>query len=366
MGSLRRPRSLAVGHATMPPLRSPLSLGLAASLMGAAPALAQDGEAREPGTLDKAYEALVGDGSDTLRVEQPLDDEPRPVDPAPRFRPTPGEWFFEGGAFAEQYGDLDPNRPDEFQVRRTGISVSATRLGERGAAVGASFNFEATNFQFDDVTSIFPGVVEPVEDVFRGQLQGFWRGDQSGKYGFTAGGTIEAAGEAEAEFADSITIQAFGAMSYRIDENLQLTFGALARTALEDNLLAIPVVGVEWDIDDRNRLFTRGPTLQYEHQFAPGRKLYTNVGLQTREYRLDGQGPLPGAAFSDRELRVIGGFEFRPGLAELVGASDSFVQVYAGVVAFHELTFFDDDENELFALEQDGRFLLGTRLRLVF
>ncbi|MEO0649092.1 MAG: hypothetical protein AAFZ65_00260 [Planctomycetota bacterium] len=349
----------------MPFLRPPLSLGLAA-LVCAAPASAQDGEAREPGTLDKAYEALVGDGTDTLRVEQPLDDEPRPIDPTPKFRPTPGEWFFEGGAFAEQYGDLDPSQPDEFQVRRTGVSVTATRLGERGSAVGAAFNFEATNFQFDDVTPIFPGAVEPVEDVFRGQLQAFWRGDQSGKYGFSAGGTIEAAGEAEAEFGDSITFQAFGATSYRVDDDLQLTFGALVRTALEDDVLAIPVFGVEWSIDDRNRLFTRGPTLQYEHQFDLGKKLYTNLAFQSREYRLDGQGPLPGAAFSDRELRLVGGVEFRPGLAEAVGAKDSFVQVYTGLVAFHQLTFFDDNENELFELEQDGTFLLGARLRLVF
>ncbi len=111
---------------------------------------------------------------------------------------------------------------------------------------------------------------------------------------------------------------------------------------------------------------TQGPTIEYQYDLQASQSLFANLGFQAREYRLDGQGPLFEGAFSDRELRLTGGFQFRPGLHEPLGLSDSVARIYAGSVLHHELTFFDDSENELFSIDQDPTLLIGASLRLTF
>lgn len=329
---------------------------------------AQDGESREPGTLNKAYEALVGDGTEVLRVDQPEVNEPRPTDPLPAVRPETGDWTFDSRLGIEQYGALDPSGAEDFLVRRSGVDLRATRQGVGDGFFGARLAFEASTYEFDDVTSVAPGVVEPVQDALEGRFDLLWRSGSTDTWSPSFAGSIYAAGESEADFSDSVTWSATAAVTYRIDEDFAIVGGVLVRAALEDDPLVLPILGVEWEIDERSRVRTRidDPTIEYQYDLQTSQSLFGLFGFRAREIRLDGQGPLPGAALSDRELRLAGGYEFRPGVHDALGLSDSVARIYVGGVVYQDLAFHGDDESNLFSLDQDPTLLFGASLRLTF
>ncbi len=332
------------------------------------PSAAQDRGARIPGTLPKAYEALVGDGSPELSVVEPQAPTGRLDDPPRGAQPAPGDWILDSGAFGEQYGVLDAQAPGEFQVRRSGLGLGFHRVGSGGGMLGARFSLEASSFDFNENTAIGVDIAEPVQDLFLGRVSGYWHSDPTRRWAWSAGAAVEAAGEAKSDFSDTLTTQGYSTASYRLASDLALTVGAFARTALEDDLLLLPIVGVEWTIDDRSRVSTRGTSLNYEFDLDDRRRVFATFAFQSREYRLDGLGPasLSETGLSDRELRLFGGLEFRPGLHDLLGLTDSVARIYGGSTLYQELSWHSKAGDEVLALYQEPTLLLGVSLSLTF
>ena len=319
---------------------------------------------RPPGTLDKAYEALVGDGTD-LQVTEPRVEVTRPEDPPAPEPPVDGEWNYSARPFIEQLGRVDLDVVGTVDVRRAGIDFEARRFRDRGRELSFDFRFESGTYEFGDAAGLVPASFVPVEDVLWSRIGAGWRGPQDQRWSWTAALGLSAAAEQDAALDDSLHLGGYAQTRYRVDDDIATVFGLLARTGLEDDPLLIPVVGVDWRIDDRTKLETLGPSLRLQRELDQGRSIYADFSYQNREYRLDGKGPLPGGSFTDEELRLVAGFDWHPGFEEWGPLQSSSAQLYVGTTLWRKLSFHENS-NTVADSSVDPAWIIGASVRLSF
>jgi hypothetical protein len=349
---------------------SPLSLRLSGACaclwLGTAGAAAQDGAARRPGSLDMSYESVIGTGDPQLQVVEPRDAELRPADPPPLPADPANGWLLRATPYFEQALDANIDGPGDLGTRRGGLRLDAAPQDADGAGgFGFGLDLEAAAYDFDGSEGLFPGAVEPVQDLFSADLRGQWSSDPNRRWAFDLDLQLEVAGEDNAEFTDSLSVAGSAAATYRYDEDLGLTAGLWARSELEDDGELLPVLGVQWRIDERTRLSTRGLSLDLEHRLTDRHALFSNLAYRHRQYRLDELGPIAEGALADRELRLVGGYSWQAGLEEWRAIVDSRARVYAGVLLYRELEFRQGDATAA-EIDLDPTAVLGASVSLRF
>ena len=130
------------------------------------------------------------------------------------------------------------------------------------------------------------------------------------------------AGEHDSVFDDSFTVGGIIGAAYRFDETLTLGFGTLISDRLEDGLLIIPSVIVDWKITSKLTLSNVRGAASYptnagaELVYAFGKTTSLSLGAryEYRRFRLDGEGALPtrGGVGTERSLPTWLRFEYKP------------------------------------------------------
>ena len=130
------------------------------------------------------------------------------------------------------------------------------------------------------------------------------------------------AGEHDAVFDDSFTVGAILGAAYRFDDTLTLGVGSLISDRLEDGLLVIPSVIVDWKITPKLTLSNVRGAASYptsagaELVYAFGKTTSISLGAryEYRRFRLDGEGapPTQGGVGTERSLPTWLRFEYNP------------------------------------------------------
>lgn len=303
----------------------------------------QQGPEREPGSLDKAFDALVG--GDEQQVLEPIERPERPQDPPPG-EPAAIEldtWRWSIAPQAEQFGRVDVDEGGTVDLRRVGAELRGSRIGERGRGLVLSAEFESGTYDFDDVTELVPAAAVPVESVLWSRVGARYLWAQDRQWAWTAGAFFSASAEEDAAIDDSLAVGAEVQTTYRLDQDFGLVAGLVGRTQFEDDALLLPVIGLDWRIDEDTRLETIGTRWRLSHDLDEGRSMFTDLSYSDRQYRLDGLGPLPGGSFTDRDLSLVAGFDWHPGLDEWGPLSASSARIYAGTTLWRELEFRAND-----------------------
>ena len=130
------------------------------------------------------------------------------------------------------------------------------------------------------------------------------------------------AGEHDAVFDDSFTIGAILGVAYRFDDTLTLGFGSLISDRLEDGLLVIPSVIVDWRITPKLTLSNVRGAASYptgagaELVYAFDRTLSLSLGAryEYRRFRLDGEGApsTQGGVGTERSIPTWLRLEYKP------------------------------------------------------
>jgi hypothetical protein len=160
----------------------------------------------------------------------------------------------------------------------------------RSIRAGLFAGYEITHYAFDGAAGIAPGRNDPWDDLHRATLGASvdWR---RGDWSLFArlGGTW--AGESGGPFGGAMTAQGFGGARWRFRDDLSFTFGLLGLSRLEDDPIVVPIVGFDWRISDRLRLFTPGPGVALVAKLGGGLEGTVRAEWETRDYRLDGGRP---------------------------------------------------------------------------
>ena len=157
-----------------------------------------------------------------------------------------------------------------------------------------------------------------------------WKSMINDDWGYFLYGAVSLSAATAAELESGLTGIGGGGVQYVWSPNLSLGLGAAVATHMEDNPNVLPIIALNWQINDRWRLTTlNGATISYD--FSGDKKFLVDLGVayQRREYRIDHY-----ASLYDRQITVELGatYNFTPnvGIRGFVGvATDRQIQIRA-------------------------------------
>jgi hypothetical protein len=140
----------------------------------------------------------------------------------------------------------------------------------------------------------------------------------TGRFGFGEKGsviispTLRFNGEKDASSSDSRTFGLFGAVFWKLNENLTLGPGIAVFSELDDDTKIIPILAIEWSISDRWSLSTgrglassQGPGLTLAYKLNDDWSFGLSGRYENLEFRLDDKGVAAGGIGRDKSLPMV-------------------------------------------------------------
>lgn len=275
--------------------------------------------------------------------------------------PQPVSFTLLGAADLAFKADLDDS-PGEMAVYRAGLGLEVrVPVGER-AQLTTLFFGERSWYDFEDATGLVPGTDDPVDDTYRLVVRPLLSYQIDEQWGVFGALSVAAAAEDGAELSDAVTIAGFGGARYAFSESLSMSFGAGAASRLEDSTQFIPIIGVDWEINETTRLSTTGVEgigVRLTHGFAEHLAVIVQGGYESREFRLADDNALSEGVFRDRRVPIGAGLKYSP-------TKDVAIELMGGVVAWQELRFDDSVGNEVSEVNADPAPFIRFMLRIYF
>jgi len=207
--------------------------------------------------------------------------------------------------------DLDD--AGDVSITRAGVGVGfGVPLSER-ARLNLDIDGEYSNYNFGGATTLSPDTTDPFDDLYSTTIAPSVFIQLDDQWTTLVGGRVTFAGESDARFSDSITGGVFAMFGRRLSADLFLSAGLLVSTRLEDDVRVIPLIGVDWRIDERWRLRTDGPGARLTYAATESLDLTLRGRWESREYRLSsGGGELSRGAFLDDRVLLSAEAAWRP------------------------------------------------------
>lgn len=242
------------------------------------------------------------------------------------------------GAYRHEFETEIKGSDANFQVDRVfgGIGIGyrmSPELNLRG-----SFDYEYSDYRFQKADTLIPGVTSgnPFDAfhtlTFSGgldyHLDEFWT--------ISGTGFVRSAYEEGADFGDGVTGGGFGFVTYRFNSDLALGFGLGVTSRLEDDALVLPVLFIQWRIDDQWSVRSDGLGARLNWAASPEFSVFLNARYERDEWRLDdNRGDVSEGVLRDRRVPIGLGVDWRP-IAGLTITGEVSVFVY------RELEFLND------------------------
>lgn len=233
------------------------------------------------------------------------------------------------GADGKQTGSYDLGRLDATLAWTTSLNDSM-RL-RIAASTSQSY------YDFDDVQGVMPGADDPWDHLQSYRLGAtlFNRVDEV--WSWLVGVDVRLAFESGADLEDSLELRGVVGAEYRVSKDLAFTFGIAAGSQIEDDALIIPLIGIDWRIDDKLRLVSRELGLLLSYQVAEHWTVGAFGNYELRDWRLDDSRAVNPDGVA-RERAVILGLEakYRPSNRIELG-------VEGGAIVWSKLTSLDSN-----------------------
>jgi hypothetical protein len=315
--------------------------------------------------LEELLSDLTGEGDlDAVRREWPGRQQaelPEQIGPPP----LPEGWQFFGRGHAEYLGDADVGGTENTTTTtRIGAGGGMRRYREHGGLLEIAYGYEGSAYQFRGGTGFVEGSNAPIENVIQNQIRLSWLGPMEDRdLGFGGQLALTSGMELKAEIGDSLYYRGIGAVRVRASEDLIWNLGAFVQTELNGDLLVVPVLGVDWQMSERASIRTLAPGLEFRYQLDRNTDYFLSGLFEARDFRLDDQGPLLLGSFTDRSVTLRTGIEWS-WAKERGGLPNRRFELYAGLVAWRELTFYNFEDTKLSGFSADSATVAGLSLQL--
>jgi hypothetical protein len=229
-----------------------------------------------------------------------------------------GPWVFkvDGGAVHQSEVDLKDST-GEFSVDRWFISAGVDYGWSARESLGISVGGGKSNYDFNEESGFGGG--EPWDSIEDSRIS------LTGRFGFGETGsvfiipTLRFNGEKGASNSDSRTWGVFGAVAWRINENLTLGPGIGIFSRLEDSTRFFPVLAIDWNISDRWSLSTgrglassQGPGLTLGYKLNEDWSFGLSGRYENVEFRLDDKGIAAGGIGRDKSIPMVFSADLTP------------------------------------------------------
>lgn len=257
--------------------------------------------------------------------------------------------------FAETSGD-------EFDVElfqySAGVSVLLPLSEELIFSLGGEYR--RSQYDFDNLASELPTASDgDIGGLDRYTLSIVAILPRSERTTLLALGNLSAAGDASADFGESLTFVVGGGVQYALSEQFSVTGGAVVFSRLEDDPKVLPAVGVQWTPNDRWSVSVGIPETAITYAATQDVTIFLTGDADLGDSRLSGDGVLDGAVLRDEGVGLLLGVDWR------ANAKTSF-RLGVGSILGREIEVLDDDGDELFDENLDASVYAtaGIELRL--
>jgi hypothetical protein len=238
--------------------------------------------------------------------------------------------------------DID-DTDGEVEIARAGFGASVGFHPWERAQISLGVDEEVSWYLFDNATRIIPtapGAGDPFELVLSTTFSPRLSVQQDEHWGWFVGGIIQFSGEADVHVDDAATFGGYAGARYSFSENFGLSFGFAAKSRLEDDAIVIPLVGLDWNVNDRVTISTDGTVGSIHVKLDDQWAAVLSGGWELRDYRLDSDSPLPDGVVSDSRVPIGLSFEWKP-------SANVTLSIGGGAVVWQEFQFRDNDGNDI-------------------
>ena len=182
----------------------------------------------------------------------------------------------------------------------------------------------------------------------------FWKGMLNDTWGYFAYGSVNLSASTKATLSDGLTGTGAGGVRYEWSKDLTLGLGVAVSTRLEDDPMILPVIDLNWQINDRWDLrVLNGATISYD--VSGDKKFLVDFGVkyQRREYRLQQDASLTETMIT---AEIGATYRFSPGFA---------LRGFAGVGAGRQFEIRRSNE-KLTEQDVDASPFIGVRALFTF
>lgn len=234
--------------------------------------------------------------------------------------------------YARYSFDQDLNDDNSFSVLRSGATLRTGGPVTESVFTGLVLDLEYSNYDFGD--DAFPDDFVFID--FRPSAS-VYLNENFGVYG---GALLGFGGEPDADVADSLVYGGFVGFNYQIAKGVWIGTGVGVSTQLEDDLLIVPLINLEWAITDRLTLNASGLKGDLTYKIDDDWSVYLEARYDIRQYRLDDDAIVAAGVLGDEALLVGLGVAYHP-------SENITLSLAGGAVVWREITLYDDNENKL-------------------
>lgn len=198
------------------------------------------------------------------------------------------DWSFSAHTRYDFRSDLEGTNNGEYAVWRSGFDTSLRFPIADTARLKLGLGYEYNNYDFDQPNSFLATpAAEPFSDIHILNLSAVGEFQVDEEWSWYAGGGVRMAGESGADTGDMTTFSGRGGVGYRFSDSLEMTFGAVVSTQIEDDVLILPAITAMWNINERWDLRVTGPGAELSYAIDDE----TWIGLagrwENRRFRLE-------------------------------------------------------------------------------
>jgi len=271
----------------------------------------------------------------------------------------PAGWLATTFGYTHQFETDVDGSDTAFSADRWQLEAGTRIPFSDAFAVAIGLEAEWSQYEFDRFGSVGDGLAAPADDLFSTQAGaiGFYEINES--WELVAGGSISWGGDLDADFEDGLGATGLLGLTYRFTPNFSLTPGVLALSRLEDDALVIPVIGMDWQINNVWRLRSIGPGAELTWQASDQWGFFLRGLYRSRDYRLAPDASQPSGVLRERTFPLSLGVEWKPN-ASVTAA------VFGGAIVGGRLELQEEDGRSVFDEDYDVTPIAGGSLKILF
>ena len=195
-------------------------------------------------------------------------------------------------------------------VQRGGLDATLGRA-DSDHAFALHLRNESSFYEWAGSTDLVAGTPKPFNDLFQTSVGAQLAVQADETWTWLAGLEVTMGGEDLVDPTDSLILGGLLGVRHAVADEVDFTFGLAGESRLEDDAWVVPFFGFDWQLGQRTSLAVQGSEIRFEHGFTDDLALSLGAGYDVRQYRLNGDGPVPGGVFRDESIHLSAGMDWQ-------------------------------------------------------